>query len=182
MATREPLGDRKVKRVEIDRRSSQLRQAQSPKRPRLSAPEHASPLAQKEGVRREGGGRTGNVHAAHPPVDVHLVTSNNGLPHTLAHGFLLCCILILTAPYLLTAPAVPTISWCLLDRRNEPSNQSRRDPGLHVVIDGTCQVARQCLWRCFMLERMQTNARCGIYCILQRVRCIQYIQYISNIY
>ena len=49
--------------------------------------------------------------------------------------------------------AVPTTSWCLLDRINEPSNQSGRDPGVHMVIDGTCQVARQCFWRCFMFGK-----------------------------
>lgn len=104
-----------------------------------------------------GGGRTGNTHAVHPPVDVHLVCSN-GLSHTLSicfgHGSV-CRTYCATAH---CGTYHSTISWtiflvCLLDRINEPSNQSCHDPGVHMLIDGTCQVARQCFWRCFMLER-----------------------------
>lgn len=37
------------------------------------------------------GGRTGNVHAAHPPVDVHLVTWNDGWPTPYARPWILPC-------------------------------------------------------------------------------------------
>lgn len=71
-----------------------------------------------------------------------------GLLHTLPIDYILCCVLWLCAMVLTafcgTFHSLVLGAWCLLVRIIEPSNQSRRDPGVHMVIDGTCQVARQC--------------------------------------
>lgn len=90
------------------------------------------------GKGRADGQRTYMLH--HPPVDAHLVTFllllSHSWPAYAADGLLtvLCAMAMCygTSCTLRYLPLLGKYTWCLLVRIIEPSNQSRRDPGVHI--------------------------------------------------